>query len=128
MNPLPLDPTPNVRSSSHATADCTSADPVAVQQRSARGNGSDGPQSCRHPFWRFINRRAGLMLALMLASGLFIWAKLRLVTAVPRTAFAEPASEPLDGAPQPKTRHAERRSDDTTPATRSVHAAAPQSE
>lgn len=47
------------------------------------------PSQTQRPI--FSSRRLGLVLTLSLASGLFIWAKLRMVAAVPRTAYAEPA-------------------------------------
>jgi len=43
------------------------------------------------------NPRTALMLALSLGGGLALlfWLKLRVVTGVPRTAYAEPPSQPI---------------------------------
>lgn len=44
-------------------------------------------------------RRAGFAMSLMAVAGVLIWAKLRLVTNIPRSAYAEPDRAQVDEAP-----------------------------
>jgi hypothetical protein len=71
---------------------CGSNDSHAYQSSTARTYHELDTHSCGSSRSRSL-RRVGLALCLVLAVGMLIWFKLRVVTGVPRQAYADPESK-----------------------------------
>jgi hypothetical protein len=81
---------------------------MATRLQTVKSVDKDDPRRAKPRGPRNFSRAAtGIVLSLSLAAGLFIWFKLRVVTGMPRSAYADPEQQVVEVRPQRATEPSE---------------------